>query len=71
MIFVKNSRGGREVNMINSLSQIKGDSKCLISNAAQLHSTVKIIFLLARTMSVLLCQPIGKQTEVVLSDILR
>ena len=39
----------------------------MISNAAQLHCTVKIIFSLGRRMGVLLCQPIGKQTEVVLS----
>ena len=48
----------------------KGNSKCMISNEAQLLSTVKINFLLARTMSELLCQPIGKQIEVVLSAIL-
>ena len=59
-------------SIVGAVTKVKkGGRKCMISNAAQLHSTVKIIFLLARTMSVLLCQPIGKQTEVVLSAILR
>ena len=43
----------------------------MISNAAQLQCTVWIIFLLATQMSVLLCQPMGKQIEAVLSAVLR
>merc|ERR1711954_532461 len=49
----------------------KGGRNCMISNAAQLQYTVWIIFLLATQMSVLLCQPMGKQTEAVLSAVLR
>ena len=50
---------------------LKGGRNCMISNAAQLQCTVWIIFLLATQMSVLLCQPMGKQTEAVLSAVLR
>ena len=59
-----------EVNHLKE-KQEKGGRNCMISNAAQLQCTVWIIFLLATQMSVLLCQPMGKQTEAVLSAVLR
>ena len=60
----------REVNHLKEKQEKRGHN-CMISDAAKLHCTQYIICLLARGISVLLCQPIGKQTEVVLPAVLR
>ena len=41
MIFVKNSRGGREVNMVNTLSKIKEDERMWSPSLNQRQTTAE------------------------------